>query len=147
MWDTIIEQVFARRIISTIIIIIGLIALFFFIRWAVKGEILPKWSYAICISVSMIVIAVLSVGLTRIYLDIKNEDYVTFCGEYIERGGGQKDLKTVVVYDDIGKEIRLLRTGPSEKGTYEGTVVYGRRSKIIKEYNGYPKKIDGSPVS
>lgn len=140
MLDTIIGQVFVRRIISSVVIISIIIAILAFIRWALKDDVRFKWIFAISIVISVVVVTVLGIGLSKILFDIQNEDYVTYYGEYIERGGGQKDLKTVVVYDEQGNEIRLLRTGPSEKGTYEGTVVYGRRSKIVVEYNGVPKQ-------
>ena len=138
--DTIIGQVFIRRIISSVVIIGMIVAILLFIRWALKDDARFKRIFAICIVVSIVVAAVLGIGLSRIYFDIKNQDYVTYCGEYVERGGGQKDLKTVVIYDEQGNEIRLLRSGPSEKGTYEGAVVYGRRSKIVVEYKGVPKQ-------
>lgn len=140
MWDTIIGQIFIRRIISIVVIASMIVSVLLFIRWALRDDIRFKWIFAICISASFIVMTILSIDLSKIYLDIKNEDYLTYYGEYIERGGGQKDLKTVVVYDESGKEIRLLRTGPGEKGTYEGTVVYGRRSKIIVKYDGILKQ-------
>lgn len=138
--DTIIGQVFVRKIISSVIIVGIAIAILLFIRWALKDDVYFKWIYAISIAISIVVVAVMGISLSKIFLDIQNKDYVTYCGEYVERGGGQKDLKTVVVYDEQGNEIRLLRTGPSESGNYEGTVVYGRRSKIVVEYNGVPKQ-------
>ncbi len=134
--DTIIELVFVREIINSVVIVSIVVALLIFIRWALKEDVHFKWIFSISIAISVVVVAVLGIGLSRIFLDIQNEDYITYCGEYIERGGGQKDLKTIVVYDDHGNEIKLLRTGPSEKGTYEGTVVYGKRSKIVVKYSG-----------
>ena len=136
MGKTIIEQVFFRNLITTIIIFVIVVAIFFFVRWAIKNDAFPKWTYAIYFSLAVAVMLVLSIGLFKIHLDIEDKDYVVYNGEYVERGGGQKDLKTVVVYDDQGNEIRLLRTGPSEKGTFEGTVIYGKRSKIVVEYSG-----------
>ena len=140
MFDTIIGQVFLQRIISSVVIVGIIVSLLFFIKWALKEDKHFKMIFAIYISVSVIIVVIVGVGLSRIYLDVINQDYVTYCGEYIERGGGQKDLKTLVVFDDFGKEIKLLRTGPSEKGTYEGTVIYGRRSKVVVEYDGVPKQ-------
>lgn len=138
MENTIIHQVLVRNSVITILVLVAIVAVFFLIRWTVKNEIFPKWSYAVYFSVSIVAIVVMCVGLSRIYLDIKNEDYVVYHGEYIERGGGQSELKTVVVRNELGREIRLLRTGPSEIGTYYGTVVYGKRSNIIVEYSGSP---------
>lgn len=137
--NTIIEQVLLQRIISTVVIIALIIAILVFIRWALKDDGRFKLIFAISIAISIVITIVLGIGLSKIALDIQNEDYITYHGEYIERGGGQKSLKTVVVYDDQGNEIRLLRTGSSETGVFEGTVIYGRRSKIIVEYSGSPK--------
>lgn len=136
MGNTIIERVFIYRIISFVIVVGIMIAILLFIRWSLKGDVRLKWIFSGCIFISVIVTTVLGISLSKIYLDIKNEDYVTYCGQYVERGGGQQELKTLVVYDESGKEIRLLRTGPSEKGLYKGTVVYGRRSRIVVEYDG-----------
>lgn len=137
--DTIIEQVLLQRIISTVVIIALIIAILVFIRWALKDDGRFKLIFTISVALSIVITIVLGIGLSKIVLDIQNEDYITYQGEYIERGGGQKSLKTVVVYGDQGNEIRLLRTGSSETGVFEGTVIYGRRSKIIVEYSGSPK--------
>ena len=137
--DSIIEQVFLKRIISSFVVIAIIVAILLFIRWALKDDRHFKLIFAFSISASIVITTVLGIGLSKMILDIHNEDYITYSGEYIERGGGQKDLKTVVVYDDQGKEIKLLRTGASETGVYEGTVIYGRRSKIVVEYSGSPK--------
>lgn len=134
--ETIIEQVFVRKIISTIVVVCIIIAILILIRWALKRDVRFKLIFVTSIAISVVAIAVLGVGLSKIFLDIQKKDYVTYNGEYIERGGGQKDLKTVVVYDDKGNEIRLLRVGASKKGTFEGTVIYGKRSKIVVEYSG-----------
>lgn len=121
---------------NSVVVVNMVVALLIFVRWALKETARFKLIFSISIVIAVVIIAILGIGLSRIYLDIRNEDYITYCGEYIERGGGQKDLKTIVVYDDHGNEIRLLRTGPSEEGVYEGTVVYGKRSKIVVEYSG-----------
>lgn len=137
--NTIIEQVFVLRIISTVVIACILTAAVLFIRWALRKDAHFRLIFVACIAVSVVVIAVLGVGLTGIFLDIQNKDYITYRGEYIERGGGQKDLKTVIIYNEHGNEVKLLRTGASEKGIFEGTVVYGKRSKIVVEYRGTQK--------
>lgn len=140
MDQSIIEQVFLRRLVETALIVVALIGVFFFIRWAVREAVLPKWSYFVWAFVSLIIVVVLSMGICHIVLDMTEKDYITYQGSYIERGGGQQDLKTVVVYDEEGNEIRLLRNGASETGEFEGTVVYGKRSKIVVEYSGVPKE-------
>lgn len=137
--DTIIEQVLLYAAISTAVVIALIIAILLFIRWALKDSARFKLIFSIGIAVSLLITIVMVIGLSNIVLDIQNEDYITYQGEYIERGGGQADLKTVVVYDEQGNEIRLLRTGASETGVFEGTVIYGRRSKIVVEYSGSPR--------
>mgnify|MGYP004596964677 CR=1 FL=1 len=136
--DTIIEKVFVRNIVSSVIVICGLAAVLLFIKHMLKGNKHFRLIITIGLTVSVAIAAVLGTGLLKIYLDIKNEDYVTYSGVYIERGGGQQELKTVIVYDENGNEIRLLRTGSSQEGSFEGTVVYGRRSRIVVEYKGIP---------
>lgn len=140
MGSTIIERVFIYQIICAAAVVGGIIAILLFIRWALKGDAKFKRIFAISLAVAAVAAAIMGTELSKIYLDIKNQDYVTYCGEYVERGGGQRDLKTVVVYDEDGKEIRLLRTGPSKQGTFEGTVIYGRRSRVVVEYSDTVKQ-------
>ena len=114
-----------------------IIGLLIFIRWSLKEDVRFKRIFVAGIAISILVITLMVHNLSQTFLDIKNEDYITYHGEYIERGYSSNILKTVVVYDEQGKEIKLLRTGPSENGTYYGTVVYGKRSEIVVEYKGY----------
>ena len=139
--DTIIERAFLYEIISTAIIGAMIIALLIFIRWGLKDNKHFKLIFSISIAISFAVVTIMAISLSKIVLDIQNKDYITYHGEYIERGDDLQDnLKTVVVYDNQGNEIKLLRTGPSKKGgVYEGTVIYGKRSKIIVEYSGSSK--------
>ncbi len=140
MFDTMIGKVFARDIFLTVVVTVLLIGTLSFIWWGLKESKHFKLIIAASIAVVVIVISIMSIELVQIYLDIKNEDYITYQGEYIERGGGSQDLATVVVYDENGKEVRLLSWGPKKKGTFEGTVVYGKRSKIVVECNGIQKQ-------
>lgn len=137
--DTIIAQVLLQRIISSVVVIALIIAILIFIRWALKDDRHFKLIFTISITISIVIMMVLGINLSKIVFDIQNEDYITYHGEYIERGGGQKSLKTVVVYDDQGNEIRLLRNGSGETGVFDGIVIYGRRSKIVVEYSGSQK--------
>jgi len=139
MENSIIEQVFVLRIIETIIIMCMLIAIFFLIRFAVKNSIFPKWSYLIWAMIVVIVAILLGHGLINIHLDIKEEAYVTYRGVYEERGGGARELKTIAFFDDNGKEIKLFHNNLSETGLYDGTIVYGKRSKVIVWYSGTPQ--------
>ena len=135
--NTIIEKVFLYNISSFIIITSMIIGLLIFIRWGLKEDVRFKKIFATSIAIAMLVIMLLVHNLTQTFLDIKNEDYITYDGVYIERGYSSDVIKSVVIYDEQGKEIRLLKTGPCENGTYYGTVVYGKRSEIVVEYSGY----------
>ena len=134
--NTIIENVFLHNIIYFIIITSYIIGLLIFIGLRLKEDVRFKRIFTTSIAIATLVFTLMVHNLSQTFLDIKNEDYITYYGEYIERGGSN-ELKTVVVYDEQGKEIKLLRSGPSENGTYYGTVVYGKRSEIVVEYKGY----------
>lgn len=141
MWDTIIEQVFSYAIVSSVIIICLTIATIAFILWGFRSASHYKIVVIICIAAGVIIFGLLCNEFAEIYLDIRNEDYITYRGEYIVRGGGMSDLTTYVVYDESGKEIRLLGSARGdEDGIYAGTVIYGRRSEIVVEYSGSPKQ-------
>ena len=86
-------------------------------------------------AVATILISVFTVkGVMDLHYDIKEESFVIYQGEFINRGGSQRDLKTIVIYDDSGREIKLLGGSAVfglDTGCYTGDVVYGRRSKIV----------------
>ena len=68
-----------------------------------------------------------------LHYDIKEESFVVYQGEFINRGGSQGGLKTIVIYDDSGREIKLLSGNIGlDIGSYTGKVVYGQRSKIVE---------------
>ena len=137
---SLITKVLVRDIIYTVMIMGGLGALFFLVRLYVRGSNWPKWSYLVWAAVAVSVSALMWKGVLDIALDIRQESFVTYQGNYVERGGGYRDLKTVVVYDENGNEIKLLRAGQSKTGEYTGTVVYGKRSKIVVSYEGTSKE-------
>lgn len=127
-----ITRVFYNRLFSTILILIGCIAGFFFIRIAVKFGKWPKWTFAIW-AVCTILIACFTIkGVVDLHCDIKEESFVSYQGDFMNRGGSQRDLKTIVIYDDSGREMRLLSGNIGlDTGNYTGIVVYGRRLKIV----------------
>ena len=135
MERTIIEQVFIRNFVIASLLLCGCIGVFFLIRWAVKEELFSKWSYVIYFLVSFAIIIIVFINLMNIYIDINKKDYVIYEGYYEERGGSQSHLKTVIIYNNDGEEIRLLRTGVNKKGEYRGVIVYGKRSNVIVEYS------------
>lgn len=137
---SLITKVLIRDIIYTVMIMGGLGLLFFLVRLYVRGGTWPKWCYLVWAIIAVSISALMCKGVVDISLDIKQEAFVTYQGDYVERGGGYRDLKTVVIFDEDGKEIKLLRAGQSETGEYTGTVIYGKRSKIVVSYEGTPKE-------
>lgn len=137
MLDTYIEKMLAYEIANTIVILVMIAAILIFTIWALKGDRRFKLIVSVTVVVSIVMTAAMGIELSEIILDMKNEDYITYNGEYIQRSGGLRGLTTVAVYDDQGKEIRLLRTGLSETGVYEGTVIYGKRSKVVVELSAH----------
>lgn len=66
------------------------------------------------------------------HCDIQEEAFISYQGDFIHRGGSQRGLKTIVIYDDSGKEIKLFSGNIElDPGNYTGTVVYSQRSKIV----------------
>lgn len=128
-----IRGVYYNRLISTVIILAVCVAMFFVVRMAVKIPKWPKWIYAIW-AVGTIFIAVFTIkGVMDLHYDIKEESFVVYQGEFINRGGSQRGLKTIVIYDDSGREIKLFSgTVGLDTGSYTGKVVYGQRSKIVE---------------
>ena len=135
---SLIEHVFHRRIVETTFITILFLVILVAVIYAVKHKLFPKWSIPVCL-VGALVVGGLWLSVYNIHLDIKEEAYVTYEGVYSRRGGGMRDLKTIAVYDADGREIRLFCSAygwVEENGEYDGKVVYGKRSKIVVEYDG-----------
>lgn len=127
-----INRVYFNRLISTIFIIAICVALFFIVRMAVHYGKWPKWTYLIWLIATMAVSFFTIKGVVDLHCDINEKAFVTYEGEFINRGGSQRDLKTIVIFDEFGKEIKLLSGSMGvDTGTYNGVVVYGQRSKIV----------------
>lgn len=138
MTDTIINNYFIEDVFKFTELIVIYSVIFALVIWGYRDYKHFKKILVICILIPVVMLTVFYAHISKVYLDMKNEDYITYNGEYIQRSGGLRGLTTVAVYDDQGKEIRLVRTGTCETGVYEGTVIYGRRSKVIVEYSGTP---------
>lgn len=137
---SLITKVLIRDLIYTVMIMGGFVLLFFLVRLYIRSGEWPKWSYLVWAVLAISVSALMWKGVIDIALDIRQEAFVTYQGDYVERGGGYRDLKTVVIYDENGREMKLLRAGQSKTGEYTGTVTYGKRSKIVVSYEGVPKE-------
>lgn len=132
---SLIKTVLRGNIIDTIWIFLGLILLLVVLKLSLVDVKSSKLIITSAVIVSIIIMGYLGKGLLDIQQDIYKKDFIQYEGEYIHRNGGQREYKTVVIFDENGKEIRLLRSGPFEdEGRFKGEVVYGKRSKIVVSY-------------
>ncbi len=95
--------------------------------------------FSYCIVVAVYLIATISIH----YMDMKNEDYMTYTGEF------EKDHSSYFVFLNDGKSTRLInRETFLEIGHYSGTIVYSKRSKYVLSYSlndGETASVAGNP--
>ena len=127
-----ITGVFYYQLISTIFVLLSCAAMFFYVRMEVKFGKRPKWLFVIWAAATIIIAYFTIKSTVDLHCDIKEESYISYQGEFINRGGDLRELKTSVIYDESGKEIKL-HTGTTglDIGNYTGRVVYGRRSRVV----------------
>lgn len=127
-----ITAVFYYRLISTIFVLLLCAAMFFYVRMEVKFGKRPKWLFVIWAAATIIIAYFTIKGTVDVHCDIKEESFISYQGDFIDLSGGQKELTTIVIYDESGKKIKLI-TGNSGlySGNYTGRVVYGRRSRVV----------------
>ena len=127
-----ITGVFYYQLISTIFVLLLCAAMFFYVRMEVKFGKRPKWLFVIWAAATIIIAYFTIKGTVDLHCDIKEESFISYQGDFINRGGDLRELKTIVIYDESGKEIKL-HTGTTGlySGNYTGRVVYGRRSRIV----------------
>ena len=128
----IIERVFAYGLITTIIVALGIVAILVFMILR-KSQ---KKYYFLWTALSVVLLALSSVRLVLIRLDVSAGDFVTYEGVYEDRSAGNNVIQTIAVYNEGGKEIRLAKTGSKKRGKYKGLVIYGKRSRVVVEYGG-----------
>ena len=140
MTDTIINNYFIEDVFKFTELIVIFSVIFALVIWGYRDHKHFKKLLAICILIPVVMLTVFYAHISKVYLDMKYEDYITYCGEYVDCGARGNDTfgSVVMIYDEQGREIRLEKTGRSDKGTYTGTVIYGKRSKVIVEYSGTP---------
>ena len=101
---------------------------------------LNRWRvvFAVSLLAFFVSTALLANETLLIYADIQNKDYITYHGEYeVKQSSSSRVWYSVFIRrDESGKTVKLASVGSSDGGTYEGTIVYGRRSNVIVEYSG-----------
>lgn len=140
MTDTIINNYFIESVFKYSELMVIYFVGFGFLIWGYRDHKHFKKILVIGILIPILMLTLIYAHFSKVYLDMKYEDYITYCGEYVDCGASGNDTRNsvVIIYDEQGKEIWLKKTGLSDKGTYTGTVIYGRRSKVIVEYSGTP---------
>ena len=139
MYKTGIEHVQFYRTFQLVIYLILMIVILVLICWGLRGIRHYKKLVALSIVLAIAITSYLGYDYAQICLDLKYKDYITYQGEIIDRSGGMHQLSTVVIYDSLGKEIKLWNSGDVGKETYQwygdthyiGTVIYGRRSHVV----------------
>ena len=127
-----ITRIFYYQLISTIFVLLSCAAMFFYVRMEVKFGKRPKWLFVIWAAATIIIAYFTIKGTVDLHCDIKEESFISYQGDFINRGGDLRELKTIVIYDESGKEIKLHSGNIGlYSGNYTGRVVYGRRSKIV----------------
>ncbi len=97
----------------------------------VKEKENPKWAHIIWI-VCAVICVFQAKNVSDVVLDIANESYVVYQGEFTQDNKGYSLLpkSTRLISEDIGLKSRLSLI---DSGDYVGTVVYTERSRIALE--------------
>ncbi len=125
-------------------IVLGLIFLIFGLLFFKKmdRESIDNWMVIAWFTFSIVFSMYISWTISMFYLDIKNEDPVTYQGQF------EKDYTRDFVFLSDEKTTRLRNTSQTflQKGQYVGTVIYSKRSKCVLDCS-FGRQEDGSPVS
>ena len=71
-----------------------------------------------------------SVDIFEIYLDVKNEAFIIYSGDYEQTGPASSGMESYVSLIDSDVNVRCPR-GRCSEGKYNGYVVYLERTKIV----------------
>ena len=131
-YQNVLKQALHRDFLITIAFVIGIIVIGVLLLRLIKSDILPKWTLSILL-IGLVLLAAGSVKTINIYIDMRNESYVVYHGNYYQRHQGYEDSYYQTTLLDGDKEINLLShfTLTQNTGEYYGYVVYGKRSKIV----------------
>lgn len=84
----------------------------------------------IIIFILIIPIIIVSVDIFEICLDVKNESYIVYSGDYEQTGPASSGMESYVSLIDSDINVRCPR-GRCSEGKYNGYVVYLERTKIV----------------
>ena len=120
-----------------ITLVLGVIALLL----TRKGK---KWVFILCTACLIGVVALAARNVIPVVLDYKTESYITennvkvICrSPWISFSDLGNSSLTVVTED--GRTIHLWHSGPFEKGQFQGTIVYAKRSRVVVSYDLEPE--------
>ncbi len=115
----------------TFSVITVFLALFIFRFVKEKGN--PKWAHLIWIVCAVICVFQVK-NVSDVVLDIKNESYIVYQGEFTQDNGGYSTRFRTQTTRLMPEDIRLKsRSSLIDSGDYVGTVVYTERSEIALE--------------
>ena len=96
--------------------------------------------FSLVITIILIIPVIsVSVDIFEIYLDVKNEAFIIYSGNYEQTGPASSGMGSYVSLIDSGVNIRCPR-GRCSQGKYSGYVVYLERTEILI-YHG--EELDG----
>ncbi|MBE6691918.1 MAG: hypothetical protein E7586_01120 [Ruminococcaceae bacterium] len=99
----------------------------------VKEKDNPKWAHIIWIVCAVICVFQVK-NVSEVVLDITNESYVVYQGEFTQDNGGYSARFRSQTTRLMPEDIRLKsRSSLIDSGDYVGTVVYTERSRIALE--------------
>jgi len=101
--------------------------------WVVRGQ--KKWIISMVIVCAIGGVLVFSVLTGQIIIDFAKQDYVMLENSTLVSESGTIDniggCCSVTIISEDGLEFGLLSSTIIDAGTYKGTVVYAKRSKLI----------------
>lgn len=110
-------------------LLFSLFGLFFFKKMG--SEVIENWMIIVWFSYCIIFVIYIIATVSIHYMDIKNEDYITYTGEF------EKDHTRDFVFLDDENSTRLNNRNETflESGHYSGTIIYSQRTKYVLSYS------------
>lgn len=110
-------------------LIISIFGLCFFKK--IDSDVIDNWMIIVWFSLSIAFVVYIFVTISIHYVDIKNEDYVIYTGEF------EKDQTREFIFLNDEDSTRLKNRNETflDTGHYSGIIVYSKRSKYVLSYS------------
>lgn len=116
-----------RAFLTFLMMIVCIIILF----WLKKEKVVPMWAISIILVVFIVISCGTNYEIVNIYLDRKNESYITYYGNYRQINEGYDSAFQTTTLLDGKKKTLSSHYSITNNGDYVGYVVYGKRSEIV----------------